>query len=107
MYYPVYPSQEYINRNILEFQVEYFFDENCEECDIFRIDRTSGEIRLIGDLVENKDTYTLLVNARDGDGTMPADMRNEAPSKYPSRQFIYSMKCNLSLLLVGIVEFRS
>ena len=63
------------------FQVEYFFDPDCEECDIFSVDAATGEIRLITQLVESKDTYTLLVNARDGDSSMPADERNEAPSE--------------------------
>ena len=63
------------------FQVEYFFDSDCEECGIFSVDPSSGEIRLITELVDGKDTYTLLVNARDGDSSMPADQRNEAASE--------------------------
>ena len=63
------------------FQVEYFFDPDCEECELFSVDSSSGEIRLITALVDGKDTYTLLVNARDGDSSMAADQRNEAPSE--------------------------
>ena len=69
------------------FQVEYFFDKDCEECSIFEIDRITGEIRLTGTLEDEKDSYSLLVNAIDGDGSMQASERNEAPSMYISRFF--------------------
>ncbi len=62
------------------FQVEYFFTSDCEECDIFSIDRDTGEIRLERPLLPNKDRYQLQVNAIDGDSTMRPEERNEAPS---------------------------
>ncbi len=63
-------------------QVEYFFEEDCPDCELFRIDAITGEILLVRPLIDEKDTYTLEVNARDGDSTMLPSQRNEAPSTY-------------------------
>ncbi len=68
----------------LSVQVEYSFSPNCdrENCGLFSIDRNTGDITLTSRLDDDKDIYTLYVEAIDGNSNMPMDQRKKAASMY-------------------------